>query len=206
MKIKETAIMLTGFQNDFCSDDGLLYDAVKEVLTKNRAIENTIDLLEKTKRKRILTIFTPIVFTEDYRELGSNPVGILKLIKDIGALKKGTKGVEMIKEFEPYTDQITVIPGKRGLCSFGIPEVNSILKEHGIKNVALGGLFALGGLLTNICVESTARTAYDRGYAVIILKDCTACKSLLEQEYAEKYIFPLIEEIKTHDEFLDELE
>lgn len=200
MKIKETAIMLTGFQNDFCCEGGLLCDAVKEVLTKNRAIENTVNLLEKTKGKGILTIFTPIVFTEDYRELGSKPVGILKLIKDIGAFRRGTKGVEMIKEFEPYTDQITVIPGKRGLCSFGIPEMNSILKEHGIKNIALGGL------LTNICVESTARTAYDRGYEVIILKDCTACKSFLEQEFAEKYIFPLIGELKTHDEFLKELE
>lgn len=200
MKIKETAIMLTGFQNDFCSKGGLLYGAVKEVLTKNRTIENTVDLLEKTKGKGILTIFTPIVFTEDYRELGSNPVGILKAIKDAGAFKKGTKGVEMIKELGPYSDQITVVLGKRGLCSFGIPEMDSILKEHGIKNVVLGGL------LTNICVESTARTAYDKGYAVTVLKDCTACKSSLEQEFAEKYIFPLIGEIKTHEEFLKGLE
>lgn len=31
MKIKETAIMLTGFQNDFCSKERLLYEPVKEV-------------------------------------------------------------------------------------------------------------------------------------------------------------------------------
>ncbi|MBM4137753.1 MAG: cysteine hydrolase [Nitrospira sp.] len=200
MKIKETAIMLTGFQNDFCSKNGLLYNAVKKVLINNRAIENTVDLLEKTKGNGILTIFTPIVFTEDYRELGSNPTGILKAVKDAGAFKKGTEGIEMIKELKPYIDQITVVSGKRGLCSFGIPEMNSILKEHGIKNVVLGGL------LTNICVESTARTAYDKGYTVTILKDCTACKSFLEQEFSEKYIFPLIGDIKTHDEFLKELE
>lgn len=200
MRSKETAIMLTGFQNDFCSKEGVLYEAVKESLTKNRVIENTVDLLEKTKGKGILTIFTPIVFTADYRELGGNPAGILKAIKDAEAFKKGTKGVEMIKDLEPYSDQITVVPGKRGLCSFGIPEMDSILKEHSIKNVVLGGL------LTNICVESTARTAYDKGYAVTVLKDCTACKSFLEQEFAEKYIFPLIGELKTHDEFLKGLE
>lgn len=200
MKIKETAIMLTGFQNDFCSKGGILYEAVREVLIKNRAIENTIDLLKKTKGKGIMTIFTPIVFTEDYRELGSNPVGILKAIKDAGAFKKGTKGVEMIEELKPYSDQITVVPGKRGLCSFGIPMMDSLLKGRSIKNVVLGGL------LTNICVESTARTAYDKGYAVTVLKDCTACKSSLEQEFAEKYIFPLIGDIKTHEEFLKGLE
>lgn len=184
MKIKETAIMLTGFQNDFCSEGGLLYDAVEEVLTKNRAIENTIDLLKKTKGKGILTIFTPVVFTEDYRELNGYSVGILKAIKEVGAFKKGTKGVEMIKELQPHMDQFTIVPGKRGLCSFGIPVMDTILQEHGIRNVVLRGL------LTNICVESTARTAYDKGYAVTILKDCTACKSFMEQEFAEKYIFP----------------
>ncbi|MBM4137624.1 MAG: cysteine hydrolase [Nitrospira sp.] len=199
MKIKETAIMLTGFQNDFCSEEGLFYDAVKKVLTKNRVVENTVDLLERTKGKWILTIFTPILFTEDYRELNDYTVGILGAIKKAGAFKKGTKGAEMIKEFQPYIDQIIIIPGKRGLCSFGIPEMDFVLEGHGIKNVILAGL------LTNICIESTARTAYDKGYTVTILKDCTACKSFMEQEFSEKYIFPLIGEIKTHDEFLEEL-
>ena len=89
--------MLTGFQNDFCSKEGLFYDAVKEVLTKNRAVENTVDLLERTKGKWILTIFTPILFNDDYRELNDYTVGILGAIKKAGAFKKGTKGAEMIK-------------------------------------------------------------------------------------------------------------
>jgi nicotinamidase-related amidase len=199
MKAEETVIILTGFQKDFCNPRGLLYHTVKDILKKNHAIENTVHLLEKTRGRNILTVFTPIQFSPDYRELGSHPVGILKTIKDAGAFKQGTTGAEITEEFEPYTDQITVVPGKRGLCSFGIPKMDSLLKKHRINNVVLGGLLA------NICVESTARNAYDRGYAITILKDCTACKSSFEQEYVEKYIFSLLGEIKTHLEFLKEL-
>ena len=199
MKIKETALFLTGFQNDFCSEDGALYEAVKEVLTKNNTIANTVDLLEKLRGKGMLILFTPIVFTSDFREL-RNPVGILKAIKDLGAFRKGTKGCEMIEELEPFADDITIVPGKRGLCGFGNTAMDSILESNGIKNVVLAGL------LTNICVESTARTAYDKGYEVIVLKDCTACKSLLEQKFAEENIFPLLGTVMNHDELLEQLE
>ncbi len=43
-----------------------------------------------------------------------------------------------------------------------------ILRQRGIQNIALGGF------LTNCCVESTMRSAYERGYNVITLKDCCA--------------------------------
>ncbi|MEW6584535.1 MAG: cysteine hydrolase [Nitrospirota bacterium] len=199
-KVKNTAIILTGFQNDFCSPDGLLHHAVKDILARNRTIENTVHLLDKIRDRGILVVFTPIAFSGDYRELGSNPVGILKAIKDAGAFRLGTRGVEIIREFIPYIDAITIVPGKRGLCSFGIPKMDSLLKKHHITHVVLGGLLA------NICVESTARNAYDRGYAVTILKDCTVCKSSIEQDYVEKYIFSLLGRLKTHHEFLTEIE
>ena len=35
----------------------------------------------------------------------------------------------------------------------------------------------LGGLLTNCCVESTMRTAFEKGFNVVTLKDCTAATS-----------------------------
>jgi len=176
---------------DFLKKDNMCENCPAEKALKNGNVHHAPRISNITNKGRM------VLAVSAYREFGANPVGILKLIKDSGALKKGTKGVEMIEELEPYIDQITIVPGKRGLCSFGVPLMDSILKEHGIKNVALGGL------LTNICVESTARSAYDRGYAVTILKDCTACKSFMEQEFAERYIFPLIGHVKTHDEFLE---
>lgn len=43
-----------------------------------------------------------------------------------------------------------------------------ILRQRGVTTIALGGF------LTNCCVESTMRSAYERGYQVVTLKDCVA--------------------------------
>ena len=61
------------------------------------------------------------------------------------------------------------------MCGFASTNLVFILRSRGIKTVALGGF------LTNCCVESTMRTAYEKGYDVITLKDCTATLSEEEQ-------------------------
>lgn len=48
-----------------------------------------------------------------------------------------------------------------------------------------------------MCVESTVRSAYERGYNVITLTDGTACTSLQEQEAACKFSFPLFSQPMT---------
>jgi nicotinamidase-related amidase len=51
-------------------------------------------------------------------------------------------------------------------------------------------------------VESSARSAYDLGFRVIVIKDCTATDTDREQEYAEEVIFPKIGHVLTAKEFL----
>jgi ureidoacrylate peracid hydrolase len=45
----------------------------------------------------------------------------------------------------------------KALCGFNNTNLEALLKEGGIKNVLIAGF------LTNFCVESTARSAYDKG-------------------------------------------
>ena len=64
-----------------------------------------------------------------------------------------------------------VVKGKTGLCGFASTNLDFILRQNRIHNVVLGGF------LTNCCVESTMRTAYEYGYKVYTMKDCCAGKS-----------------------------
>ena len=64
---------------------------------------------------------------------------------------------------------------------------------------------ALGGFLTDCCVESTMRTGYEKGYNVITLKDCTATLSEEEQRLAVEKNYPMFSRPMNHDEFLSEL-
>ena len=92
-----------------------------------------------------------------------------------------------------------MIEGKRGLDAFASTNLDFILRSRGITTIALAGF------LTNCCVESTMRSAYERGYDVITLTDCTATLSEEEQRFAVEKNFPMFSRPMTHDAFLDQL-
>ncbi|MGA7747259.1 MAG: isochorismatase family protein, partial [Candidatus Aquilonibacter sp.] len=55
-------------------------------------------------------------------------------------------------------------------------------------------------------VESTMRTAYEKGYNVVTLTDCTATLSEDEQRLAVEKNYPMFSRPMKHDEFLGTLE
>ncbi|MFZ5558547.1 MAG: isochorismatase family protein [Pseudomonadota bacterium] len=63
--------------------------------------------------------------------------------------------------------------------------MREILDEYGIKAIALGGL------LTNICIESAMRTALDMGFEVYTLTDCAAALSEAAQRTAIGLDWPM---------------
>ncbi len=95
--------------------------------------------------------------------------------------------------------QDIVIEGKRGLDGFASTNLDFVLRSRGITNIALGGF------LTNCCVESTMRTGYEKGYNVVTLKDCTAALSEEEQKAAVEKNYPMFSRPMDHDEFITEL-
>lgn len=198
MNPKETVVVLIEFQNEFASPSGGLYEAVKEVLEKNQTIPNTVDLVAKARAKGVQLIYVPIAFSEDYREMQPVPFGILKGVKDGKLFIKGSKAAEIIDELKPQSGDL-VLEGKRGLCGFASTNLDFILRQHGFKNVALAGF------LTNVCVESSMRSAYDLGYNVITLTDCTATTSMEIQEFTVKTNYPIYSHPMTHHEFLAQL-
>jgi ureidoacrylate peracid hydrolase len=195
---KTTAVVLIEYQNDFTSEGGTLHDAVKPVMQSTNMLENTKDTVERARELGATIVHAPITFTEDYRELNPEPYGILKGVVDSKSFRKGTWGAEIVDDLEPHSADI-VVEGKRGLDAFASTNLDFILRSRGITTIALGGF------LTNCCVESTMRTAYEKGYNVITLTDCTATLSEEEQRLAVEKNYPMFSRPVEHDEFLDTL-
>ncbi|HAS47673.1 MAG TPA: isochorismatase [Microscillaceae bacterium] len=196
MNRNETAILLIEFQNDFTSEGGIFHNAVKDVMEKTNMLANTVKLVEQARAEGIQIVYIPISFAENYSELTSTPYGILKGVVDNGAFKKTSWGVKIIEELTPQPGDV-VIEGKRGLCGFHSTNLDFILRSKGIKNVALSGF------LTNCCVESTMRTAYENGYNVITLTDCCAGLSIEEHNNAIEKDFPMFSEPMTSEAFVN---
>ncbi len=195
---KTTALVLIEYQNDFTSQGGILHDAVKEVMAKTDMLANTKRVIEGARTAGTTVMHAPISFAEGYGELSAKPYGILKGVVDGQAFVKGTWGADIVDDLVPQKGDI-VIEGKRGLDAFASTNLDFILRSKGIDTIALGGF------LTNCCVESTMRTGYEHGYKVITLSDCLAATSIEQHDNAITYDFPMFSEPMTSAEFLVEL-
>ncbi|WP_372748715.1 cysteine hydrolase family protein [Litorivivens sp.] len=186
--LSKTALLLIGFQNDYFAEDGILHAVVEESSRVTGVLDNTLALLSGRGRDFGLVVSTPIHFTPSYEEL-TEPVGILKTIREVGAFKAGSRGAETIAEFEPYTSLIREVPGKRGLNAFSNTELEVLLREHGIEEIILAGT------VTSICIDSTGRHAAELGFKVMVLSDCTSGRTVFEQQYYCENVFPLYGEV-----------
>jgi nicotinamidase-related amidase len=198
---RKTALVLIEYQNDFTTEGGSLHDAVKGVMDETGMLENTKRLVDEARKAGATIIHAPISFAPGYGELG-NPdkvYGILKGVIDSNSFVKGTWGVEICDDLSPQEGDI-VVEGKRGLDTFATTNLDFVLRSNDIETVVLGGF------LTNCCVESTMRSAYEKGYDVITLTDCTAATSDEEQRVATARDYPMFSQPMTSGEVTEALQ
>jgi len=201
---EKTAIVLIEAQNDFLSPGGTMYQYIADQLAKRGVINNLKSLLDGARGK-VKIIYVPFqAFKPGFPELkpgGPGTAGLrgiemeMKADWGTGAWLEGTPGPEIIEPLTPKTGDI-VVRGKLTLDAFHSTALNYLLRANEIEHVAFTGFH------TNWCVESSARSAYDLGYRVILIKDCTATDTDREQLYSEEVIFPRIGSVMTSGEFL----
>jgi len=131
--------------------------------------------------------------------MGDDPYGIFKVVKDTGAFQRGSWGAKVADNLDVDVNDI-IIDNKCGTCAFASTDLDKVLKQTGITNIVLGGL------LTNICIETTMRTAYDKGYKVYALTDCCATVADVQQQASIANNWPMFSIPLTTDELLNQLE
>jgi nicotinamidase-related amidase len=199
MDLQKTAVILVGYQNDYFAKDGILRGVVEEENRVDKVLDNTLELLRALAPTQATIISTPIILTPDYRALAS-PVGILNTIKESGAFRSGTPGAEDIPELRAFGDRVLYVSGKSGFNAFSNTELDRVLKERGITSVLLAGM------VTALCIDSTGRAAYERGYTVTILSDCTSARTHAEQDFYCSQIFPLYGSVATNQQILEHIQ
>ena len=199
MDPSKTAVVLIEYQNDFTTENGALHGAVKATMDATGMLANTRAVVDAARAAGVTVVHAPIQFAAGYNELNAHPYGILKGVVDTNAFVKGSWGADIVDDVRPADTDI-ILEGKRGLDAFASTNLDFILRGKGITAIALGGF------LTNCCVESTMRSAYERGYEVVTLTDCVAATSIEEHDNAIKYDYPMFSKPMTSTEFAATLE
>src|SRR5271166_4044254 len=198
MDPEKTALVLIEYQNDFTSPGGTLHEAVKPIMQSTNMLANTKEVAGKVREHGGTVVHAPIEFVEGYGEITSEPYGILKGVVDSKSFVKGSWGAAIVDDLAPQRGDI-VVEGKRGLDAFASTNLDFILRSRGIKTLAVAGF------LTNCCVESTARTGYEKGFSIVALSDCAATLSEEEQRFTFEKNLRMFARILTHTEFLSDL-
>jgi nicotinamidase-related amidase len=194
-----TAVVLIEFQNDFTTDGGTLHGAVSAVMDSTGMLQNAVDLVAKARAAGATIVHTPISFVAGYGEISAQPYGILAGVVESNSFVKDSWGAEIVKDMTPEPGDI-VIEGKRGFDAFASTNLDFILRSKGITTIALGGF------LTNCCVESTMRTGYEKGYQVYTLTDCLAATSQDEHDNAISKDYPMFSRPVTSTDFVAALD
>jgi nicotinamidase-related amidase len=179
---KETALIFIEFQNEFTSPGGGLYDAVKDCMSATGTLANAKAMLAAGRSIGCTIVHCPISFLKGHMEISNKPYGILAPIKNGQLFQANEWASEICDDMKPLQGDLICI-GKSGLCGFASTNLDFLLRQNNIRNVVLCGF------LTNCCVESTMRTAYEKGYRVFTLKDCCAATSVEAQEAAYQHTF-----------------
>jgi nicotinamidase-related amidase len=184
MDLRGVALILVGYQNDYFAKDGILRGVVEEPGKVDEVLKNTLALISRLAPTEATIIATPIVLSPDYRALAS-PSGMLHKIKESGAFALGTPGAQDIPDLLAFGDRIDYVKGKVGFNAFSDTLLESTLIAKKIHTVLVAGM------VTSLCIDSTGRAAYERGFSVSILSDCTSARTAFEQEYYCSNVFPL---------------
>ena len=157
---KRTAFLIIDMQNAF------LKPGLKMALPAGRALIPKLQgLIQACRDHEIPIIFAKHVLREDGSDegIGSEfPPGKICLT--------GTEDIEFYGEIRPEKGDIVV--EKRRYSAFYSTDLDLILRCKGIDTLIIGGV------VTHMCCDTTARDARMRDYKVIFLSDGTATYSI----------------------------
>jgi nicotinamidase-related amidase len=101
---------------------------------------------------------------------------------------------------ELTTGEHDIVITKKQWGAFYGTDLDLQLRRRGVQTVAIGGIS------TNYGVESTARDAYERNYALVFVEDAMSARAAEGHAFALTRIFPRIGRIASTDDVLGALQ
>jgi nicotinamidase-related amidase len=191
-----TGLVLIDTVNEVFSEGGKAYPMFQDEFARIGVLENLIRLLTGVRERGIRTFFAPMSYTElDYTSW-KHLSGIHHEMYGNRMFKEGSWGAAFHPDLSPGPGEITISPHKN-IDVLATTDLDVQLRQHNIEYVAIAGMIG------TMCVESTARSAMERGYHVTTFTDATAAIGGRDAYEAMVRRYPLISHATlTVDEFL----
>jgi nicotinamidase-related amidase len=171
--IDRTALIIIDMQRDFLEPGGFGAALGNDVSRLKAAVGPCRQVLAAARRTGVLVIHTREGHRPDLTDAPPIKVERGDPASRIGApgpmgriLVRGEPGHDIIPELYPAPGEPVI--DKPGKGAFYQTDLELLLKNRGIETLLVGGV------TTEVCVNTTVREANDRGFRCIVLSDCCA--------------------------------
>jgi nicotinamidase-related amidase len=167
---KTSALIVVDMQNDFCTKGGH-YEKAGKNLNQIQSIIPQLSKLIHTAREYGI----PVIYVQNTQIPGGSylsPPAIAHLLarwkdeSNILYTLEGTWGHQIIEDIKP--ERTDFIVKKHRPSAFAGTDLDLILRSSGVDTIIVTGVVTEG------CVESTARHGWLKDYYVVIAEDCVA--------------------------------
>ena len=190
-----TAIMLIDLQNAFCSPKGSFAARGGTIEDLEPALRVCKQLLAMGRAQTLPIVFTNMQFKSDYSDAGLLAKTLAPQIIEMGAYAEGSWDAAIADRFEVLPGDLVIAKNRYDpFCGTALrAELENRRTQHLI----------VAGLLTNVCVESTVRSAMDRDFEVTVLSDATASYSEVAKTASLQTLARHFARVLTFDELRD---
>ncbi len=177
MKIVNPVIFVIDVQNDLCSKEGIASKAGYDTSNIRKIIPNISKFIGGSRKEGVPIVFIISHYDKEYLTYNIMEFYFLKGFDNFCNSK--SNGSDFYKIKPKSGDKIII---KHRYDAFINPDLDVFLKKNNIKTIILTGC------QTDVCVDSTARSAFMKGYNIILIKGCLASLNESNHKYSLKFM------------------
>jgi ureidoacrylate peracid hydrolase len=163
------AMLVVDMQNGFCHPQGSFTRIDMGLEGADQAVHNAVIAVAQARRAAIPVVFTRHLYRPGRADEGRALKRNSPALAGVDGLETGTWDAEIVDELGCRPNDLVV--DKVRFDAFQWTALEPLLRGLGVDELVICGV------VTNICVETTARSAFMRDFAVTLLADCCAAKT-----------------------------
>jgi ureidoacrylate peracid hydrolase len=193
---KHTALVVIDPQNDFCASDGAAARLMgTDVSRIQKAVQPLNAFIETARKAGLMIVWTRslVDLNKTRPSFRARSFMLDENVRNIKVVREGSDGADWYSEVvKPLPDEHIIT--KYHYDAFEDTDLDLLLGWHQIKTLLMTGFLA------NVCVETTARHGYIKGYYIVAVSDCTDTATEQEQEATLYNIKKYFGKVATSDE------
>ncbi|MDO8301077.1 cysteine hydrolase family protein [Lacisediminimonas sp.] len=166
-----TALLVIDVQNDFCAPDGVFGSAGNDLSMVQVIMPGLHALVDGARNAGVTVIFVQAIYDAVYLPPAWHERNA-RIGFETPRCLRGTWGADFY-QLKPQPSELVI--QKHRYSAFVDTELDAILRGLGIRTLVTTGV------ATNLCVESTSRDAFMKGYYVAMVDD--ACATYRKEQH-----------------------